>query len=213
MLGENLASFLELAKKLLIDWAVEPKKLLHTLHNISKENWLGLIAGTHEIKAKAVKKVDAILKLLSGGKTIIVDACDGSETLANAKEVFKYWIDPDFENWGTNKPGKMTAETAVAVHEIVKDSTFSQIFSSLGTDLDKLCLTQHQIKVFCKKHSKWLRADGYATFFLFKEDEQFFVASVGVDSDGLRVSVCRFEGDNVWYARCARRVVVLQRAL
>lgn len=51
MLGENLASFLELAKKWLVDWSVETKKLLHTFHNLKKEDLLGLIAGTHEIKA------------------------------------------------------------------------------------------------------------------------------------------------------------------
>jgi hypothetical protein len=54
MLGENLASFLELAKKLLVDWGVDPKQLLHLLHNISKEEFVGLINKTHEIKAKPV---------------------------------------------------------------------------------------------------------------------------------------------------------------
>lgn len=52
MLGENLASFLELAKKLFVDWAMEPKKLLHLFQNIRKDDLLGLMAGTHEIKAK-----------------------------------------------------------------------------------------------------------------------------------------------------------------
>ncbi len=55
LLGVNLASFLELAKKLLIDWAIEPKKLLHLFQNIRKEDLIGLIDGTHEIKAKAVE--------------------------------------------------------------------------------------------------------------------------------------------------------------
>jgi hypothetical protein len=59
MLGENLASFLELAKKLLIDWKVEPKKLLHLGHNIPKDDLLGLIAGTHEIKE--IKKPESKL--------------------------------------------------------------------------------------------------------------------------------------------------------
>jgi len=52
MLGENLASLLELAKKWFIDWAVEPKKLLNSFQYIRKEDLNGLIAGTHEIKAK-----------------------------------------------------------------------------------------------------------------------------------------------------------------
>jgi hypothetical protein len=156
------------------------------------------------------KKDNAILCLLTKGESIIIDACDGSETLANAKETFKVDIDGDFKNWGTNKPGKVTEETAVAVHEMVKDATFAQMFGSLGTDLDKLCLTQHQIKNFCKKHSNWLRADGYATFFLFKVEDQFFVARVFVNSGGLLVSVRRFGHDYVWPAEYALRVVVPQ---
>jgi len=156
------------------------------------------------------KKDNAILRLLTKGESIIIDSCDGSETLANAKETFKAGIDGDFKNWGTNKPSNRTEETAVAVHEIVKDATFAQMFGSLGTDLDKLCLTQHQIKNFCKKHSNLLRTNGYATFFLFKVEDQFFVASVGVDSGGLSVSVYGLERDDVWNARCAPRVVVPQ---
>lgn len=52
ILGENLESLLELAKKWLFDWAINAKKLLHTLHNIRKEDLNGLISGTHEIKVK-----------------------------------------------------------------------------------------------------------------------------------------------------------------
>lgn len=156
------------------------------------------------------KKDDSILRLISKGETIIIDACDGSETLANANDVFKSGIDSDFKNWGTNKSGNATEDTAVQVREMVQDATFAQMFGSLGTDLDKLCLTQSQIKNFCKKHSNWLRSDGYATFFLFKVDEQFFVAYVFVHSDGLNVHVDRFENDDVWHARYAHRVVVPQ---
>lgn len=150
------------------------------------------------------------LKLLSGAETLMLDALDGKETLATAKEVFPSGIDGDFKNWGTNKPGITTKEIAVDVHELVKDGTFAQMFGSLGTDLDKLCLTQSQIKNFCKKHPEWLRQNGYATFFLFKVEDQFFVAGVGVRSDGLHVRVCRFEGDDVWSAESSHRLVVPQ---
>ena len=84
------------------------------------------------------------------------------------------------------------------------------MFGSLGTDLDKLCLTQHQIKTFCEVHKEWLRKDGYATFFLFKVDEQFFVAHVRVSSVGLGVHVFRFGLDDVWYAEYSHRMVVPQ---
>ncbi len=52
MLGENLASFLELSKKLLVDWGIDPKKLLHLFQNIRKDDLVGLLSGTHEIRAK-----------------------------------------------------------------------------------------------------------------------------------------------------------------
>jgi len=58
MLGENFASFLELAKKLLIDWKVDPKRLLHTLQNLRKSDLIGLMNGTHEIRSKKTIKID-----------------------------------------------------------------------------------------------------------------------------------------------------------
>ena len=93
---------------------------------------------------------------------------------------------------------------------MAKDATFAQMFGSLKADLDKLCLTQHQIKTFCEKHQNLLRADGYGTFFLFKGEGQFFVADVRVRSDGLRVYVYRFGYDFVWHAGGRHRVVVPQ---
>lgn len=163
------------------------------------------------LMGKQPEKV-AILKLLSGAHEIAIETCDGAQTIAAAKETFKSGIDDDFKNWGTNKPGAATQRTPVEVHELVKDATFAQMFGSLGTDLDKLCLTQHQIKLFCEVHKEWLRKDGYGTFFLFKVEDQFFVALVHVSSDGLSVDVhvCRFEDGGVWPAGRARRLVVPQ---
>ena len=160
-----------------------------------------------ELMGKQPEKV-LFLKLLSGAETLMLDSLDGKETLATAKEIFLSGIDSDFKNWGTNKPCIATKEQAVDIHELVKDGTFAQMFGSIGTDLDKLCLTQSQIKNFCKKHSNWLRADGNATFFLFKVEDQFFVAAVGVYSDGLRVDLVRFGDGNVWGAKYLLRLVV-----
>ncbi len=79
MLGEHLASFLELAKKLLLDWAIEPKKLLHTLHQIRKEDLTGLVAGTHEIKAKQEPEKFALLADL--GEIVVPDNFDHGKCL------------------------------------------------------------------------------------------------------------------------------------
>ena len=153
-----------------------------------------------------------ILKSLSRGESLVLDALDGIETLANAKDVFAY-IDSDLINWGADEKGPATEETSVAVYEIAKDATFSQMFDSLSDDLNSLCLTQAQIINFVKKYRSWLRADGYATLFLFKSHGHLFVADVGLGSDGrLEVYVNRFEYSGVWGAEDRYRLVVPQLA-
>lgn len=151
-----------------------------------------------------------ILRLLSTNKTITLAPCNGTETLVQANDVFQSGIDSDFTNWKLDKVGKATRKTAMQVHELIQDATFAKMFGSLGTDLNKLCLTQHQIKTFCKKHHNWLRTNGYATIFLFKENNEFFVAGVIVRSEGLLVYVYRFEDDDVWRAGHRHRVVAPQ---
>ncbi len=151
--------------------------------------------------------VNTILCLRSGNEVITIAPCDGTQTLAQSKKTFLSYIDADFKNLGLDKVGKATEETAVQAYEMAKDATFAKMFGSLGSDLNKLCLTQHQIKVFCENHSIWLRTGGNANFFLFKENEQFFVAGVHTDSDGLNVCVYRFEDARVWDAGRQHRLV------
>lgn len=150
---------------------------------------------------------NSILRLIT---TLTLDATDGKQTIADSNGVFSS-IDSDFKNWSANKTGISTKESLVDVYEMAKDARFTQMFGSLNSDLDKLCLTQHQILNFIQKHRNWLRTEGYGTLFLFKADDQFFVARVGFNGDGsLRVVVRRFEDDSMWNAVYRHRVVVPQ---
>lgn len=161
--------------------------------------------------------VEQCLKCISDGTNLVIPACDGSETLADASDVFKSGIDPDFKNWGLSKPSKPTGITPVNVHEMAKDADFKTMFTHLEANLEKLCFTEHQIKVFCKELPDWLRADGYGTFFLTKKDWKkpatignLFVARVRVYPGGLHVSAPRFEDDDLWIAGYRLRLVVPQ---
>jgi hypothetical protein len=81
----------------------------------------------------------------------------------------------------------------------------------MSDDLNKLVMTQSQIIQFVQKHRKWLRTDGYATFFLFKVGDEFFVADVFFNDDGrLEVYVYRFSDDDVWRAEVRHRIVIPQ---
>jgi len=152
-----------------------------------------------------------LLKPVSGGEHLVIEPTDGSQVLAEASNTFAY-IDPDFRNWNADEPGPATQQAQVRVYEMAENATFVQMFGSLAPDVDKLCLTQAQINQFVVKHRDQLRSDGYATFFLFKSHDHFFVANVIVSSVRLEVDVYRFVHSLVWYAEGRRRVVVPQLA-
>lgn len=151
-----------------------------------------------------------MLKQLSGVDELVIGTTTGKRTLAKAKNTFRSGIDSDFKNLGTDKAGIAKAETKVSVYELVSHARFAEMFNSLSTDLDKLCLTQDQIIEFCTNQPSWLRQDGYGTFFLFKINDEFFVCIVLVNGDGLYARVDRFERDVLWRAEYAHRVVVPQ---
>ncbi len=167
-----------------------------------------------KLLAEMAENATGRLKLISGAETLTLSPTDGNEIIAEAGDLFKGYLDSDFVNWNTNVKGNPTEAQNVQVHEMTKNGTFEQIYGGLGNDLNALCLSQAQIIQFVKKHRKWLREDGYSTFFLFKVGDEFFVAGVRVDSDGsLYAFVRRFSYDEVWFAEFCNRFVVPQLAL
>ena len=166
-------------------------------------------------KKMVATSAPTILRLISEGREIIVSACDGQETIAEAGDIFTAGIDSDFARWGTNIPGQATGPTPASVYEQIENANFRQMFTSLCVaDFDRLCWSQAQIKCFVRSHKKWLRSDGWVTFFLFKVGDEFFVAFVHVDAvDGPRVRVDRFSCGRVWRAERRFRVVVPQLPL
>lgn len=176
----------------------------------SKSNLIPQMA--ERIAELIVSVKNELLSLISEGKELVISPVDGTSLLSKASDVFS-WIDKDFTNWELNTQGPATSATPVQVFEMSKNGTFKDLFLSLSPNLESLCLTQAQIKEFCKTQRSWLRTDGYGTFLLFKKGEDFFVADVGVYSDGaLGVSVRRFGNSDVWDAGPRRRVVVPQLA-
>jgi hypothetical protein len=151
------------------------------------------------------------LRPLASG--LLLPANNGQQHIDTSVKIFPVGIDSDFTRWGLNTPSTPTPAARTAVWEMQKDGTFTTLFSSLSSDVKKLCLTQAQIVHFCTIHKEWLRTDGYATFFLFEEGGKLFVARVWVYGGGLKVDVRRFGYGLVWFARLRRRVVCWQQTL
>ena len=201
------------------EWLGTIHDLLEKLSGESGKEWLAQLklflrkeACWATVVGAGEAVISPILRLISGGEILVIEACDGTEILADASDVFPL-IDSDFRNWGADEPGPATVDTKAAVYEMDKDAAFSQMFGSLSGDVSKLCLTQAQIKGFVKKHRRWLRTDGLATFFLFQSRGHLFVAGVYVLAAGrLKADVLRFEYSRVWGAVNRHRVVVPQLA-
>ncbi len=194
------------------DLGVSPEDI-HKLGKPTKEGRALVRVCAEKIAEATNGKKSEFFRLLNGGETLVLDECDGTNIIAEAGDVFAF-IDSDFKNWKADEKGPATEKTPVHVYEMEeKDGTFSQLFCSLSSDLQKLCLTQDQIIGFVKKHRNWLRTDGYGTFFLFRSNDNFFVAGVIFDSGGgLKVYVRRLTYDFVWSAGGRPRIVVPQLA-
>lgn len=119
-----------------------------------------------------------ILELISKGWGLMIEALNGRAYISHTKKTFVLPVDEDFINLGLNKRGPATPETLLEVREIVADSSFFEVFSSLDPNLDKAVMTQAQIIRFCKKHPDWLRNGGLSTLFLTKSEEKYYVVNV-----------------------------------
>lgn len=148
------------------------------------------------------------LRLISGSKPLVLNPTDGQETLARATDIFRY-IDSNFERWNCNMVGAPTIETAVEVYEMVRDGTFQEMFGSFGVAVDRLALTQAQIKQFAKRYPNWLKKGGNGSFFPFEIGNELFVAALYFFSDGrLGVRVRRITLERIFRAQKRHRLVV-----
>ncbi|NCN99687.1 hypothetical protein GW920_00975 [Candidatus Falkowbacteria bacterium] len=173
-----------------------------------------IIAGefSHQI-AKNEVDTGEILRLVPQIKPGFIQACDGSQTIADAKDIFLSGIDSEFIDWGTNVPGPATAVTPFEIYDLVKDATFQD----MGINSGKLFFTQHQIKLFCIDHFDLLTDDLAGTFFPSKikiskiksaEEEQYFVIRVLKNSDGLYARLYKGRLPKEWFAQSPPRIIV-----
>ncbi len=92
------------------------------------------------------------LRLISDTKDLVIPFASGLQTVASSTDVFSY-IDSDYSNWGLDSPSGQTSPLPVQVFEMADDVMFTTMFESFGVELDRLFLTQHQIRNFVRDHS------------------------------------------------------------
>ena len=179
------------------------------LEKLSGEGWEVWLAELKLFLRKepcwVVVKTNPYFKVLA---ISTLKATTGERTLAQAINVFTGYLDSGFVKWRTDVDGQPTEEALFEVLELVKDGKFEQVFS---WSLDELCWSQDQIITFVEEHGDLLHPKGYATFFLFKVSNEFFIANANRGDDGqLRVDVYRLSHGYVWFTELRYRFVVPQ---
>lgn len=144
------------------------------------------------------------LALLSEGKSLFIDACDGGFVLAQTNTSRP---EIDIVEVPFDKRRIKTEKTSVEVYEITSDADFKKMFTSVSPRLGILHFTQDQIIKFLEKYPDWLCSSG-ANLFLFEAFDKFFVAVVRImEEDGVSVVFREFGYDDVWAAHCKHRLI------
>lgn len=152
-----------------------------------------------------------ILHLVTTKKPLMIDAVDGTQLIMNDQDVFKLGIDTLFKRCAdNNKHSCPTLETVVQNYRLTSGANFLQIFKSLSSNLDKLCLSQHQIINFCSNYSNKLCQSKYATFFLFKGNYELLVARLGTFAGELGIRLYKLNDYSIWFAKDYRQIIVPQ---
>lgn len=204
----------------------EVNKNLWSAYKKQNADYVNCLIGFHKMSLKDRLKFFGIkstepaknshLTELYREEEIFVDECGGTKEsgLHYAGDLFTGYLSSNLKDWNLINAQPKTEKAEVKVFEMHKDGDYKAIFGSFNKDLDTLCMTQAQIKNFCEKNKDKLRKNGYATFFLFKEGDQFFVAGVHFYGGGqLCLIVDKFSDGNVWGAVGQHRVVVPATAL
>jgi hypothetical protein len=144
------------------------------------------------------ENLNNLLRLISAENHFIISAVNGEETIVRAEEVFKLGVDSDFKNWNTDVKSRATKETNVKIYEVIASANFQQMFNPLSNDIDKLCLTQHQIINFCKINQTWFKQEGLKTAFLFTVNNNYYVVFVSAKECDLYIYLDIFENSYKW---------------
>ncbi len=161
-----------------------------------------------DIFVERLEKKVPLLRQVNLNEELVIEPLNGDRNITDAKELFKSYIEEFFIGLGKNEANYPTPEIFLNVYEVIEDRDFVRIFNSIGSELDKLVLSHHQIIRFCEKYFAWLAHEGGVTLFLTKVNYEYSVVNVCSYYDGLNVHNYRFRAGDIWEAKRHHRIVL-----
>lgn len=166
--------------------------------NLWKKNFL-------ENDQKPIVTVSSsVLQYISDGQEIIIPPCDGREKFGQTKKVF-VTVAKKLTGREVIQNDEPTDATPVAVHQLIDDATFAQMFLSK----EEVLFTEMQIIEFSKVYPNWLQTGDGATFLLFKDNKEITVATIFVNPNKtLWLDYRDFYSSTIWKEKNGHRIVI-----
>ncbi|MEI8269918.1 MAG: hypothetical protein WCG45_00980 [bacterium] len=188
MWEKNLASLIELAKKLLVEWGIKFNDLLHFFQNIRKDDMLGLIAGTHEIKAKILLPIHPDYKLIKKGIVIVAKERDRQEILNDSSN---YVLGDNFKKLLAECTNGKTDPEILREDELLKGKTDEEIKKEMK--ISEISIEQIAERIiYFRKITRWTIIGCYKGLVVHADpfgDGRVRVYAYGLDAcfDGYRL--------------------------
>lgn len=131
------------------------------------------------------EKGDIRMSLTLKYDSLMIPKCDGRKTIAKCYRLFRKGTHKSPERF--NHPSSKTGVTYTKAYRTIDEGSFQRALTILLRDIEKSCLTQHQISVFCNKYKRLLKEDDRNVILFFKDNGQYFIA----DAHG-GISNCSF---------------------
>jgi len=143
-------------------------------------------------------------------KPLIIGSTDGSRIITQARDVFTDSISPHFRKWKINKPVGPTNKTIMRAYKITRSTTYTEMFTSIDSDIRSLCMTPHQIIDFCQEYFEWtVEYQGRSTIFLVKSNGFFFVPHVFWNHKGLSIGINEYSSALDWRPDYNHRLLIV----
>jgi hypothetical protein len=135
-----------------------------------------------------ILKKNSLLELVDSKDFLVINPVDGLTTIVDAKTDPKVFhnVHSFFKEKILRVKSSPQPQTPVYVFALAGKGTIREVFESISSNIESLCLTQHQIVEFCSQYPHQIRPwkqrnnPGHSTHFIFKSQGEFYVAWIHI---------------------------------
>ncbi len=150
--------------------------------------------------------LDNTLYLPIQDEEMYIEAVDGKETIADARDIFAFPLINQTSILSMSVSGNPSERLSVMPYEVLGEQKFEEMFLNLSSDFERLILGQAQIANFCRRYLTWIKNRNTPTVFLTPIERTY--AMVFVE----RLNTA-WDSDEVYYSTAQENLLLLDMAM